>query len=314
MYGCWTRPRGRATPAGARTWRRAPWRGRWRPSRRRRAGCASGTSDHSIVVAMAAGMIGRTARSRGPFRPAAVVPRRVDRPRVGYPGPGRARRGSRAWRGRRAASLPSGWCRARAAPRGAPPAAALGTWTPAPPRARSRTRSAGRAVQDHTAGAHHDDALERLRHEPHVVADRDHRPSGGPKVGHDPLDPLHAAGVLPGRRLVQHDDRRLHGQDRGQRRAASAASSPGRTGSWPPHRPGPPRPARSAPHGPAPRHAGPGSAPRTPPRSARCRRRSGGPGSGTPGRPSAASSATWTPVRPAAEQLARALRLGGAGR
>ena len=36
-----------------------------------------------------------------------------------------------------------------------------------------------RAVEDDPAGAHHDDPLERLGHEPHVVADRDDRSAGG---------------------------------------------------------------------------------------------------------------------------------------
>ena len=67
------------------------------------------------------------------------------------------------------------------------------------------------------ARAHDDDACERLGHEPHVVADRDDRPPRAVRSGDHPLDAGHAAGVLTGRRLVEDDDRRVHGEDRRQR-------------------------------------------------------------------------------------------------
>jgi hypothetical protein len=48
------------------------------------------------------------------------------------------------------------------------------------------------------------------------VADGDDRPAGGREVGDDLADPLEAARVLAGGRLVEDHDRRAHRQDRGQ--------------------------------------------------------------------------------------------------
>ena len=80
--------------------------------------------------------------------------------------------------------------------------------------ASSAKTSPGGPSRTIAALAHDDDALERLGHEPHVVADRDDRPALGVECRDDRLDPRDAAGVLAGRRLVEDHDRRPHREDR----------------------------------------------------------------------------------------------------
>ena len=73
------------------------------------------------------------------------------------------------------------------------------------------------SVQHDPPLSQHHDPIERLGDEAHVVADRDDRPACLGEVGDDPVDPGDAACVLPGRRLVEDDDRGLHREDRRER-------------------------------------------------------------------------------------------------
>ncbi len=56
------------------------------------------------------------------------------------------------------------------------------------------------------------------------MADRDHRAALRSSDGDHSPHPFHAAQVLPGRRLVEHEHRRLHGQDRCQRQQLAPAA------------------------------------------------------------------------------------------
>ena len=112
--------------------------------------------------------------------------------------------------------------------------------------------------------AHDDDALECLGHEAHVVADGDHRPSLAATALHHRPHALDAPRVLPGGRLVEHEHRRPHGQDRCERQQLAARPARGRTGSCPPRRRGRSRrarrpPPRAAPSPERPRLRGPNS-------------------------------------------------------
>jgi hypothetical protein len=99
-------------------------------------------------------------------------------------------------------------------------AAATGWALGSPPgstSSRRRSCSSCWVVRRHATRPHDDDPIEPPFREDRVVGDRDDRPSGGPHRLHDPPDALHALGVLTGRRFIEDEDRRIHGEDAGKR-------------------------------------------------------------------------------------------------
>ena len=138
-----------------------------------------------------------------------------------------------------------------------------------------------RSVEDDPALAHHDDPLERLGDEAHVVADRDDRPAGA-RTGRRRSAGCARRRARPGRSSARRG-RRPACPSRGSRpgRAASAASSRGRTGSSGRPCRGRSRERRVDGAVELGARAARGCAARTRPRPGPCRRRSGDPGPGT---------------------------------
>ena len=135
------------------------------------------------------------------------------------------------------------------------------------------------------------------------------RPAGRRQAGDDRVDPLDAAGVLAGRRLVEDHDRRAHREDRGEREQLPArVAEVVRVASRRPRS----RPVATSASSTAPLQlrALPPEVPR-PERDLAAdlaRRRSGGPGPGTRARPSAASCGDPAPVGVGAVDEDAALR------
>ena len=78
-------------------------------------------------------------------------------------------------------------------------------------------RNFRRAVGDDDPVAHDDDPTEAGCRELHVVGDGHDGSSGALHRLDDGPDAGDAVGILAGRRLVEDDDRRVHGEDTCQR-------------------------------------------------------------------------------------------------
>ena len=87
----------------------------------------------------------------------------------------------------------------------------------AAPRGPGRRPSSGAPSATTVALAHDDDPAEVARGELHVVGDGDDRPAARAGGIDDRADARDARAVLAGRRLVEHEDRRLHREHAGQR-------------------------------------------------------------------------------------------------
>ena len=159
-------------------------------------------------------------------------------------------------------------------------AAAPGRSTAAPPRRPARTPSAGDPSRTTrparmTTTRSNDSATNRMSWLMAMTV----RSSAGSRL-HDGTHPLDATGILPGRRLVEHEHRRPHGQDRRERQQLAArAAEVVRVRLLLADQAGRLERRRRAPM-PAPPRTARGCAARTRPRRAPSRRRSGDPGPG----------------------------------
>ncbi len=106
--------------------------------------------------------------------------------------------------------------RSRAARRAGPGVAARAPSRPATARSPPRAPR-GRPIGHDQPATHHHDPREVARRELHVVGDRHHGPvCRGPRVD-ERADARDARPILAGRRLVEHENRRVHRQHTGER-------------------------------------------------------------------------------------------------